>query len=107
MVRAMKSKIVRRPDRAEGGITDEEKKKMAEHTAMWIKRALRTDPIEPDKIVSAIERLYAATNLAKPIVVIVPSPLVMAFAFGAASAIWHSRSTATWAATDAATDAAT
>ena len=103
------SKIVRRPDRAEGGITPAEREAMAEHVKLWIARAMRTAPIEPDKIVPAIEGLYAAAGLKKPRVVVVPSPLVMAFAYGASAAIWHARSTdaATRAATDAATAAAT
>ena len=45
------SKIIRTPTRAEGGLTKEEQIRMKEHTDMWIKRAMRTDPIEPDKII--------------------------------------------------------
>jgi hypothetical protein len=58
---------------------------------MWIERAYRTDPIEPDKIVPAIEGLYHAAGLKRPRVVIAPSPLVMAFAYGAAATIWWQR----------------
>ena len=75
---------------------------------------MRTTPIEPDKVVPAIKAIYAAAGLKEPRVVIVPSPLVMAFAYGAASAIWYLRSNpatatrdATHAATRDATDAAT
>lgn len=106
----MMAKIVRTPTRAEGGLTADEELAMAAHTAIWIKRAMRTDPIEPEKIIPAIEGLYAAAGLKKPRVVIVPSPLVMAFAYGAAAAIWHRRSatlSATLSATDIATDGAT
>lgn len=110
-----KSKIVRTPTRAEGGITDAERAAMAEHTKMWIARVMRTEPAYPDRVCAAIEGLYAASGLKKPRVVLVPSPRVMAFAGGRASAIWHMRKTgtlaatydATLAATDAATDAAT
>ena len=89
----MTNKIIRRPDRAEGGITAEEKLRMDDHAKLWISRALRTEPIEPDKIVPAIKALYAAAGLKEPRVVIAPSPLVMAFAYGASAAIWHVRKT--------------
>ncbi|MHB1707605.1 MAG: DUF6745 domain-containing protein [Acidithiobacillus sp.] len=102
----MNTKIIRTPTRAEGGITAEEKMKMDVIAKEWIDIAMRTDPIEPDKIVPAIEALYAAANLKKPRVVIVPSPMVMAFAYGAAAWIWHCRKNPA-AATDAATDDAT
>ena len=108
------SKIVRTPTRATGGITPAEKAAMADYADLWIKRAMRTAPIEPDKIVPAIEALYAAAGLKRPRVVIVPSPIVMAFAYGASAAIWYTRAAtddatrdATRAATDAATAAAT
>lgn len=118
--------IVRTATRATGGITEDEKLRLAEHKAKWIARAMRTEAIEPDKIVPAIKSLYAVAGLKEPRVVIVPSPLVMAFAYGAAAAIWHGRKNpgkalvmstlsatraatldATEAATRAATDAAT
>ena len=100
--------IVRTPTKALGGITPEEKVKLDAVSQEWIKVALRTDPIEPDKIVPAIEGLYAAAGLKKPRVVIVPSPMVMAFSYGAAAWIWYCRkNSATSAATDAATRAAT
>jgi hypothetical protein len=107
-----KNDIVRTSSRAEGGITPEEKSRMDEHTKLWISRIMRTDPIEPDKIIPAIERLYEVSDLNKPRVVIVPSPLVMAFAYGASSAILNTRKNtkidnttrdATWNATRAAT----
>jgi hypothetical protein len=101
---AKESKIIRRPDRAEGGVTPAELKAMEEHSKLWIDRAFRTAPIEPEKIVPAIEKLYAAAGLKKPRVVVVSSPLVMAFAYGAAAAIWHER---TRNATDNATYSAT
>ena len=108
------SKIVRTATEATGGITPDEKRQMDEVAQLWIGRALRTTPIEREKIVPAIEGLYAAAKLKKPRVVIVPSPLVMAYAYGAAAAIWYSRTrnkplgvAATRAATDAAMRAAT
>jgi hypothetical protein len=86
--------IIRTPSRASGGITAEERRLMDEHTKVWIKRAFRTEPIVPEKIVPAIKALYAAAGLTSPRVVIVPSPLVMAFAYGAAGAIWATRDAA-------------
>ena len=113
------TKIIRTPTKAHGGITADEKRRMDEHAKLWIARAFRTEEIEPDKIVPAVEGLYAAAGLKKPRVVIVPSPLVMAFAYGASAAIWHERSggeiadmasataSATVSATASATDRAT
>ena len=102
-----KKKIVRTPTRAAGGITDVERAAMAEHAALWIRRAFRTEPIVPEKIVPAIKQLYAVANLPEPRVIIVPSPIVMALAGGFAAGIWWLRENATGAATRAATDAAT
>ena len=113
-----KTKIVRTPQRAAGGITPAEKLAMDDIAREWTKIAMRTDPIRPDKIVPAIHALYAAAGMPCKRVVIVPSPLVMAFAYGAAAWIWHSRKDtaaatadatdeATYAATRAATDEAT
>ncbi len=103
----MGSKIIRTPTRAEGGITESERAQMRALSEVWINRAFRTDPIEPDKIIPAIEGLYAAAGLKKPRVVIAPSPLVMAFAYGAASAIWAARKSATESATISDTASAT
>ena len=76
----MAEEFVRTPTRAAGGVTEEEKIKMAIVAQKWIAIALRTEPIEPDKIVPAIQRLYAAADLAEPKVVIATSPLAMALA---------------------------
>ena len=102
------AKIIRTPTRAEGGITPEEKVAMDAIAQKWIGIAMRTDPIEPDKIVPAVHALYAVAGLKQPRVVIVPSPLVMAFAYGASAWVWHCRKNpVTDFATEAATDAAT
>ena len=78
---------------------------------LWIKRAMRTDPIELVKITDAIKRLYAAANLKEPRVIIVPSPRIMAFSGGFSAAIWWLRKNPNnpfmYAATDDATIAAT
>ena len=102
-------KIVRTKSQALGGITPDEKARMDEHAKLWNARAFRTAPIDPDKIIPAIEGLYAAAGLKKPRVVIAPSPLVMAFAYGASAAIWHTKKndSATYSATRSATDSAT
>lgn len=103
------AKIIHTKSEAKGGITQREKALMDEHAKLWISRAMRTAPIEPDKIIPAIEGIYAAANLKKPRVVIVPSPLVMAFAYGASAAIWYARKNpkSTYSATASATDSAT
>ena len=86
------SKIVRTKTLAKGGITPGEKARMDLIAQKWIGIAMQTDPIDPDKITPAIHALYATAGLKKPRVVIVPSPLVMAAAYGASAAIWHQRS---------------
>jgi hypothetical protein len=100
--------IIRTKTKAHGGITPAEKALMDEHSKLWISRGMRTSPIDPDKIIPAIEGIYAAAGLKKPRVVIVPSPMVMAFAYGASAAIWYAqKNDATNAATRAATNDAT
>ena len=103
------SKITRTKTSAKGGITKAEKEKMEEHARLWIARAMRTSPIEPEKIIPAIEKIYRAARLKVPRIVIVPSPVVMAFAYGASAAILYEREiiAATVAATRNATVAAT
>ena len=80
---------------------------MAEHASAWISNALRTDTVNRPELTRAIKDLYAVSKRDEPIVVIVPSPRIMAFAGGFAAAIWHlqgnKRSNATWTATGAAT----
>ena len=101
-------KIVRTATRVAGGLTEDEQRRMKEHADLWIARAMRTSPTDSSQLVPAIEGIYAAAGLKKPRVVIVPSPLVLAFAYGAAAWIWHCRKdNATYDATRDATDAAT
>ena len=100
------TKIIRTKTKAYGGITAKEKALMDKHSQLWISRAMRTAPIEPDKIIPAIEGIYDVAGLKKPRVVIVPSPLIMVFAYGASAAIWYARKNPKKT-TDAATDAAT
>ncbi|HEX5084516.1 MAG TPA: hypothetical protein VFY40_20940 [Blastocatellia bacterium] len=85
------SGIVRLPDFAGGGLTDEEREKMAAHAALWIERALRTKPADPATIEDVIKGLYRAENLAEPRVILVPSPFVMAMAGGIAAVWWFLR----------------
>lgn len=103
--------IVRTPLRAEGGLTEGERSRMAAHADLWIERIMRTDPIDPAVIVPAIKGLYGVAGLGEPRVVVVPSPLVAYLAGGLAAAWWYvterGDADATPAATDAATDAAT
>jgi hypothetical protein len=85
------TKIIRTPTRAEGGITPDEKAAMGEISKKWTAIAFRTDPIDVAKITTSIESLYEVAGLKKPRVVVVSSPMVMAFAYGASAAIWHNR----------------
>ena len=111
--------IIRSKTKASGGVTDQELVKMKIHSQKWIDNAMKTDHIDKDAITDAIHGLYRVSGLEEPVVVIVPSPLVMKYAYGAAAAIWYNKSlniddatrratdVATDRATDAATDAAT
>ena len=99
--------IIRTKAQATGGVTEAERVKLDQVAQEWTRIAYRTDPIIPEKIIPAIEGLYAAAGLKKPRVVIATSPLVMAFAYGAAAWVWHSRKNATYNATDNATADAT
>src|SRR3990167_8496707 len=85
------NKIVRTSKKATGGITPEEKYAMADHAQKWIKIAMQTGKGDRTAIFESINGIYAAANLKKPRIVIVPSPLVMAFAYGASAAIWYAR----------------
>ena len=101
------TKIIRTPTRAEGGITDAEKKKMVALVEKWKAIAFQTGRCDVAKITDAIQRLYAAAGLKKPRVVVVPSPFVMACAYGLAAGWWALRGVRKRAATIFATDAAT
>jgi len=103
------NKIVRTAHRAEGGITAGEKARMDEHAQAWIANAVRTDTVDRAALTQAIKDLYRVAGRPEPIVVIVPSPRIMAFAGGFAAAIWYLREKddATDHATDHATRAAT
>lgn len=85
------AKFVRTPTYVAGGLTEDEKVAMAAHTQKWVANALSTEPVEPARLTAAIRSLYRVTGQKQPRVVIVPSPLVMAFAGGFAAAIWESR----------------
>jgi hypothetical protein len=85
----MESKIIRRPDFAGGGVTDEEREKLAAHSQLWIQSAFRTEPADPRLIKEAVKGLYRAANIEEPRVIFVPSPLVMAMAGGIAATWWY------------------
>ena len=108
------TKIIRTATQAKGGITAAEKAAFKIHAEKWINNALRTDPVDTDRVTAAIKSLYSSAGLKEPQVIIVPSPIVMAFAGGFSSAIlWSRKATdeataqATIQATDQATDQAT
>jgi len=102
-----KPSIVRKPDSARGGVTDEELKQMQEYTKIWTANALRTGRTDKPRAIAAIKQLYAVAGLPEPIVVVVPSPLVMVLAGSMAAAYYAQIRDATEAATRAATRNAT
>jgi hypothetical protein len=79
--------IVRTKTKATGGVTDAEMVQLKEVAQYWIKNALRTDRVNPAKLNAAVKKLYEVSKLAEPLVIIVPSPLVMALA-GAVSSVF-------------------
>lgn len=85
----MAEERVRGPDYASGSLTPEEEAQMAEHVKLWTARALRTEPIEAEKIVPALQNLYRAADLKAVPVVITTSPMAMALAGGFAAGLWH------------------
>jgi hypothetical protein len=85
--------VVRTKSKVSGPLTPEEKREISGHTKMWIARIMRTEPADRVKLTAAIEELYKNSGLKKPRVVIVDSPLAMAYAYGASAAIWHKRKT--------------
>lgn len=89
----MTEKFVRTKTKASGSLTAEELELMKAHTEMWKARILRTESANKDfpKLKAAIEGIYESANLQKPIVILVSSPLIMAYAYGAAAAIWENR----------------
>ena len=84
-------KIVRTPTEAKGGITEAEKSAMDVIAQKWIGIAMGTGRADLAAVERSITALYAAADLKKPRIVLVPSPYVMALAGGAASWIWHLR----------------
>jgi hypothetical protein len=79
--------IVRSETRAAGGVTDSERKRLAEYVELWEQRANRTSPTDLDVLRSSVRSLYQAANLGEPEVVLVSSPGALAFAGTIASAI--------------------
>jgi len=109
--------IVRTPTRLEGGLTDDERDRLAIHARHWIDVAYQTGRTNRRKLRSAIRGLYRAAKLPEPIVDIVASPLEMVSQYverGYASShattcdvTYAATRDATRIATDAATDAET
>ncbi len=87
------AKIVRKPDRASGGVTPEELVQMKAVTDEWIRIAYRTQQADPVEVERCIKALYAAADLAEPKVLLVPSPIVMVAVYGAASALYEAKKT--------------
>ena len=79
------------PSQAPGEVTDVQLRVLESHAAQGIANALSTEPVVAERLVPAVHALYAAAGLKPPRVVIVSSPIVMAFAGGFAAAIWWVR----------------
>jgi hypothetical protein len=81
------SKIVRTPTKVAGNLTKEEEVLLKQHADMWINRIVSTKTADFSKLESAIKGLYRAANLAEPAVLLVKSPIMMAFMYGACSVL--------------------
>jgi len=102
------SRIIRTPTRAEGGLTDKEKEQAKKYSEKWISNAFKTGDTDKGALIDAIKRMYKEIGVKDVRVVVVPSPLVMACAYGIANIWWKyfTRETNKRAATDATTAAA-
>ena len=83
----MSNKIIRTPTKVAGGITKEEEVLLKQHADMWTKRILSTETADFSKLEPAIKGLYKAANLVEPEVILVKSPIMMVFMFGACSVL--------------------
>lgn len=81
------SKIIRTPTKVAGGITKEEEVLLKQHADMWIKRILSTESADFTKLKPAIIGMYKAADLAEPEVILVKSPIMMVFMYGACSVL--------------------
>jgi len=71
--------------------TPEQYKEMDCIVDEWTKIATRTDPIDSEKAIDAIQNLYKVAGYKVPTVVVTPSPLATSYVFGAAAWIWFCR----------------
>jgi hypothetical protein len=83
----MMTEIIRTPTKVAGGVTPEEMEKLKVHTDMWIKRILSTEHADFSKLEPAIKGLYRVANLSEPEVILVESPIMMAFMYGVCSVL--------------------
>ena len=79
-------------------VTEEHKRQIPEWNRRWIEIIRSTEAIDRERVSDLIRQLYAAVDLKEPRVVYVPSPMVGAAVWAAASVFWE---------TDAATGGAT
>jgi hypothetical protein len=82
----MTSEFMREKTRVRGSLTPAECQKLIDLQRLWARRTARTEPVDPNKIIPAIEGIYAAAGLKRPWIAIARSPLELAFANGAAAA---------------------
>jgi len=83
----MTDKIIRTPTKATGGVTEKEKVLLKQYADMWTKRILSTNSADFSQLEPAIKGLYRVSNLKEPEVILVKSPVMMAFMFGACSVL--------------------
>lgn len=87
------SEIVRTPTKVGGGITDTEKIELKKHADMWISRILSTKKADFNKLEEAIHGLYRVSNLKKPEVILVKSPIMMVFMYGTCAILTENKDT--------------
>lgn len=85
-------KIIRTPTKLAGGITPEEKVRLEAHAKKWIANALSTAPADPVPVDHFHRLLYKVADLKAPkLVLLVPSPRIMAFAASCTAAVEYAR----------------
>lgn len=85
------TEIVRTKTEIKGPLTEDEIVRLKEHAKTWNGYIFRTDNIDKSVIGPIIEKLYEVSELKKPYVTTISSPLAMAFAYGAAASIIEKR----------------
>lgn len=80
------NQMVRRKQGPCHELTAEDRDKMRQIYQKWHNVSVQTGRVDPEAVTRAVKELYAALGAGDPQVVIVPSPMAAAFAFGALAA---------------------